>query len=222
MTPERMAKIKTVLARRQPDLTLLTDQVHKPRNIAALVRTCDAVGIGRMHAVQPQKSYRPFNGTAKGSQQWVEVQMHESVEHGVQHLKEQGFAVVAAHWSERAQDYREWDFCQPTALLLGAERMGVSDWAAEQADAHLVVPMMGMVSSLNVSVAAGIILQEAQTQRWRNGLYEQMRLSDSEFERLFFEWAHPRVAASYKKMGLPYPELDAEGDIVPHPLPDNG
>ena len=124
MTPERYTKLNQVLDRRQPDLTLLTDQVHKPRNIAALIRNCDAVGIQQMHAVTPAVSHRPFNGTARGSQQWVDLTMHDSVENGVISLQHQGFKVVAAHWSSRSINYTDWDYTQPTALLLGAERMG--------------------------------------------------------------------------------------------------
>ncbi|PXF32556.1 hypothetical protein WH50_03935 [Pokkaliibacter plantistimulans] len=214
MTPERYTKLNQVLDCRQPDLTLLTDQVHKPRNIAALIRNCDAVGIQQMHAVTPAVSHRPFNGTARGSQQWVDLIMHDSVENGVISLQHQGFKVVAAHWSSRSINYTDWDYTQPTALLLGAERMGVSTRGADLADAHVIVPMVGMVASLNVSVAAGIILQEAQRQRAVKGMYEYCRLEELERSRIFFRWAYPRIAEVCDQNGQAYPLLDDIGNLI--------
>ncbi|HHO57650.1 MAG TPA: tRNA (guanine-N2)-dimethyltransferase, partial [Oceanithermus profundus] len=132
----------------------------------------------------------------------------------VAHLKERGFTVYAANLSERALDYREVDYTRPAAVLLGAEKWGVSPRAAELADADVIIPMMGMVQSLNVSVAAAVILFEAQRQRLAAGLYDRPRLDPATYRRTLFEWAYPREAAVLRRQGLPYPELDEEGRIV--------
>ncbi|MBU2965344.1 tRNA (guanosine(18)-2'-O)-methyltransferase TrmH [Amphritea sp. 2_MG-2023] len=207
MTPERTAKLIQTLNRRQPDLTLITDQVHKPRNIAALIRTCDAVGISRIHTVSPKEGYE-FTGTTRGSDRWVASENHNSIGEAVGVAKAQGMKIYAAHFSDRAIDYRDVDFTVPCALLMGAEKDGVSDAGAALADEHILIPMMGMVGSLNVSTAAGIILVEAQNQRLKAGLYEQSRLDPQEYSDTLFEWSFPDLADFCHKKGLEYPPLD--------------
>lgn len=217
MTPERTAKLLAVLERRQPDLSLIADQVNKPRNLSALVRNCDAVGIHAIHTVVPEEGYRTYRGTAKGSDFYVKARQHETVEHAIQTVKDAGMQVVAAHFSEQAKDYREFDFTQPCALLMGAEKQGVSDIAADMADTHVVIPMMGMVSSLNVSTAAGIILVEAMQQRLKAGLYDKPRLSPEEMTRCLFEWGNRDLAKYCRDNGLAYPPLDTLGDVIDAP-----
>lgn len=207
MTPERKQKLITTLERRQPDLHLITDQVHKPRNLAALIRTCDAVGIPYAHTVKPKDGYT-FKGTAKGSDRWVKTIAHDSCEAAIAAVQSQGMKVYAAHFSARAVDYRTVDYTRPCAVLMGAEKEGVSQAAADLADAHVLIPMMGMVGSLNVSTAAGIILVEAQNQRLKAGLYEQSRLSAEEFRDTLFEWSFPDLADFCHKQGLDYPPLN--------------
>jgi tRNA (guanosine-2'-O-)-methyltransferase len=125
--------------------------------------------------------------------------------------------IVAAHPSATALHYRDVDYTLPTALLLGTERAGLSEGALAIADVCIAVPMLGMVESHNVAVAAGIILAEAQHQRQQAGLYEECRLDQATRERLFFEWAHPGVRDFCRQRGLDYPPLDDEGEIVDGP-----
>lgn len=213
MTPERVARLREVLDRRQSDLTVVTDFVHKPRNLSAIVRNCDAVGIAEMHAVIGDEDYRAFRGTAMGSHQWVLVQRHRTVIGALEPLHAAGYQVVAAHPSPQARSYREIDYTRPTALLMGAEKRGVSSDAREHVDHFVTVPMLGMVSSLNVSVAAGIILAEAQAQRLAAGCYAQPRIDSATRERLFFEWGYPELATFCRQRGLAYPPLTAAGDL---------
>ena len=99
-------------------------------------------------------------------------------------------------------------------MLLGAELHGVSDQGADLADRHALIPMQGMVQSLNVSVAAAVVLLEAQRQRVRAGMYERSRLHSRDYEATLFEWAHPRIAAYCRRHDRPYPALDDEGEII--------
>ncbi len=214
MTPERYRKLRATLDRRQPDLTLLTEQIHKPRNIAALVRTGDAVGMHEVNMVWPWDKHRAYSGTAMGSDRWVNIVRHTSMEAAIQTLKQRKYRVYAAHFSDQACDYRSVDYTGPCALLLGNEKHGVSESAAAMADAHVVVPMMGMVESFNVSVAAAIILAEAQRQREEAGLYREVRLGHEEYWQTFFRWAHPQVAQFCHEKGLAYPPLrEEDGEI---------
>jgi tRNA (guanosine-2'-O-)-methyltransferase len=143
----------------------------------------------------------------------VDVKVHDNLPSGVDELRRQGKQILAAHFSERAVDYRQIDYTKPTTLIVGSEKIGVSEQAAELADEHVLIPMLGMVQSLNVSVASAIILYEAQRQRELAGLYDKQHLSSASFERLRFEWLHPQVKEFCLKHKIRYPKIDEQGDI---------
>jgi tRNA (guanosine-2'-O-)-methyltransferase len=214
MLPERFERLRAVLDRRQPDLTVLMDNVHKPHNFSAVLRTCDAVGVFQAHAVWPSPRLRPAHDTAGGSGKWVPVRTHRSIADAVGVLEAGGFTVVAAHPARDAVDFREIDYTRPTAVLLGAELEGVGDEGLELAHRHVVVPMHGHVRSLNVSVAAAVILFEAERQRTAAGLYASTRLAPEIHARTLFEWAHPHVAAWCRRHAKPYPALGEDGTIL--------
>jgi len=218
MTPERFHKLHAALRRRQPDLTVLAENVHKPHNLAALARSCDAVGVLRLHAVTGSRGLALPRDAAGGSRSWVEVHTHSELHSAAEELKSSGFQIIAAHLSYDAKDYRAIDYTRPTALLLGSELFGVSDQAAALADQTVIIPMRGLVASLNVSVAAALILFEAARQREAAGLYQQSRLPEAEFQRILFEWCHPAIAAECRARQLPYPALDENGELSHHPF----
>lgn len=218
MTPERFEKLRRALVARQPDLTILAENVHKAHNIAAIIRTCDAVGVLEAHAVSQTGEMRRHQGIAGGTRTWVPVRFHPDTAAGVAHLRSAGFTVLAAHASATALDYREPDYTKPTALLLGSELVGVSPEAAALADAHVRIPMEGLVESLNVSVAAALILYEARRQRQAAGLYDHSRLDPAFLARRLFEWAHPKIAARCRRQGLPYPPMTPDGDLAANPF----
>ena len=220
MTPERYAKIQRVLKLRQPTLTVLMDEVNKPHNFSAVLRTCDAVGVLTAHAVPPKNGVGPgllptFNATSGSAEKWVAVQAHPDAVSAVRQLQASGVQVLATHLSQRSVDYREPDYTRPSCILLGAEKWGVSDGAAAAADSNIVIPMFGMVQSLNVSVAAATILFEAQRQRLAAGMYAEPQLSAAELSRLTFEWAYPDLAPLYRERGEPYPTLGEQGEVLP-------
>lgn len=215
MTPRRFQRIRSVLDRRQPDLTVLMENVHKGHNFSAVLRTCDAVGVFEAHAVTPEGKGIPRRRTsAGGSKRWVEISTHASVEEPAGILKERGFRMLAAHLTDRAVDYREVDWTRPTALLLGQEKDGVTPEAEACCDGEVIIPMMGMVASLNVSVAAAVLLYEAQRQRQAAGFYDAPRLDPETHRRALFEWAYPRFARKCREEGMPYPPLGEEGELL--------
>jgi len=214
MVPERFRRIRSVLARRQPDLTVLMDRVNKSHNFSAILRNCDAAGVLEAHVVPPDGGLDLHHGTSAGTKKWVEVHRHRSIPDAVSLLKQRGFSLVAAHPAPDAIDFREIDFTRPTAVVMGAELHGVSDEALALADQHVMVPMAGMVHSLNVSVATALLLFEAMRQREAAGMYRSSRLDPEDYERRLFEWSYPSIAASRRTAGRPYPELTEDGDLV--------
>ena len=218
MTPERFHKLKSVLHRRQPDLTVLAADVHKPHNISAIVRTCDAVGIHRIHAVSPGGELRRHHMAAGGSGAWVDIEHHDHLDAAVAALREQGWKLLAAHPSQQARDFRAIDYTLRTAIILGSELDGLTTEAVESADEVISLPIVGMVESLNVSVAAAVILYEAQRQRANSGMYDQSRMDAQERETILFEWCYPEIAARCRSRELPYPELSEDGQMTSNPL----
>ena len=214
MQKERYDKIKRVLQQRQPDLTVLTEDVHKYHNIAAILRTCDAVGVFEMHTVNVVDPLATKRNVSKGADKWVYVCSHCHITEAINYVQKKGFSVFAAHFSDQAIDYRKIDYTKPTAILFGAERWGVSDQAAKLADQHVMIPMLGMSQSLNVSVAAAVILFEAQRQRLEAGFYDQLRLDQQLYEKLIFEWTYPRIATIYREQQKLYPPLKDTGEII--------
>ncbi|MEI6896901.1 MAG: tRNA (guanosine(18)-2'-O)-methyltransferase TrmH [Psychromonas sp.] len=215
MSPERFARITNMLNRRQPELTVLLERVHKPHNLAAIVRTADAVGISDVHATWDGKVKRLCgNQSATGSQNWVNVHSHDNTAQAIQVLRDQGMQIIATNLSDTAIDFRDVDYTKPTAILLGQEKTGISDEALALADQDVIIPMVGMCQSLNVSVASALILYEAQRQREQAGMYAgECRLTSDESHRILFEGGHPIFTKLCKQKNIPYPTLDDQGQI---------
>jgi tRNA (guanosine-2'-O-)-methyltransferase len=220
MTPERFAKLQRALDRRQPDLTVFMDAVNKSHNFSAIMRTADAVGIQRLHTISAGESLRRHHMIAGGTKHWVAVTLHRSTKAALAALRAEGFRLVAAHGGERTRDYREVDYTAKVALMVGAELVGLSDAARAEADEHIAIPMHGLGTSLNVSVAVGVILAEAERQRLAAGLYAGSRLTPEERERTLFEWSYPDIAERCRTLGRPYPPLTADGMLASNPLID--
>ena len=218
MTPERFSKLKAVLSRRQPDLSILAADVHKPHNISAILRTCDAVGVHQIHAVSTTGEMRRHHMSAGGSGNWVEIEFFPDITTATASLRESGWKLLAAHPGPDARDYREIDYQEQVAIVLGSELNGLEPEAVEQADEVISLPIHGMVASLNVSVAAAVILYEAQRQRSEAGLYDSSRLNKEEYDRILFEWSYPDIAERCRTRDIPYPELTENGELENNPL----
>jgi tRNA (guanosine-2'-O-)-methyltransferase len=220
MTPERFAKLQRALDRRQPDLTVFMDAVNKSHNFSAIIRTADAVGVQRLHTISAGDSLRRHHMIAGGTKHWVAVTLHRSTKAALAALRAEGFRLVAAHVGEKTRDYRDVDCTKKVAIMVGAELVGLSDAARAEADEHIAIPMHGLGTSLNVSVAVGVILAEAERQRLAAGFYESSRLSPEERTRTLFEWSYPDIAERCRAHGRPYPPLTADGALASNPLID--
>jgi len=218
MTPERSARLDAVLAMRQPDLTVFAENLHKPRNFSAMVRNCDAVGINEMHVLPGENDLRKHWKTSQGAEKWMCIKTHDSPEKACAYLRSNGFRLVAANLDDSAIDYREIDYTQPIALVLGSELFGVSDETLSFVDEQIHIPMMGVTQSLNVSVACAIVLYEAHRQRQAAGMYDKCRLDDETLARQRFEWLHPVLTDYCQRHGLNYPALDEAGELA-EPMP---
>lgn len=216
LLPRRFERLKSVLNHRMADLTVLLEHVEKPHNLSAILRSCDAVGALEAHIVSLQGRTRTFNSTAQGSQKWVPLNDHPTIETAIGSLKDRGFRVYGTHLGVEAKDYRDCEFTGPTAFVLGAEKWGLTDRARDLMDEALFIPMRGMVQSLNVSVATATLLFEALRQRQAAGTAPSQGegLSADHYTKLLFEWSYPQVADWCREQGRPYPELNADGELL--------
>ncbi|HBV40782.1 MAG TPA: tRNA (guanosine(18)-2'-O)-methyltransferase TrmH [Erwinia sp.] len=219
MNAQRFARIREMLAARQHDLTVCMELVHKPHNVSAVIRTADAVGVHEVHAIWPGSRMRTMASAAAGSNSWVQVKTHPTIAEAVTHLKGQGMQILATHLSDKAVDFREIDYTRPTCILMGQEKTGITQQALELADQEIVIPMVGMVQSLNVSVASALILYEAQRQRQNAGMYQRQEslLDWHDQQRLLFEGGYPVLARVAKHKGLPYPLISETGEVIADP-----
>lgn len=212
MSSERYQKIRALLAKRQPDLTLLLEEVHKPHNVSAIIRSVDAVGMHRIHAVWKDNAPK-FRTTSMGAQVWVDIKKHTSTPNAIEHLKSQNMQILVTSLDNNAVDFREIDYTKPTAIVLGQERQGATAEAVNLSDQSIVIPMVGMVQSLNVSVASALILYEAQRQREKAGMYMQNRLSEAETQKVLFERGFPALHKQCLARNIPYPLVNEQAQI---------
>lgn len=220
MTPERLAIIKASLDRRQTDLTVLMENVRKPHNLAAVARTLEAVGGLEIHAISDKPSIRLSQMAAGGVRKWLKVKNHLSTEQGVKYLKQQGMQIIATSLGDNTKDFREIDYTKPTAILVGEELEGISEQAVQVADETITIPMVGMVQSLNVSVASALVLYEAHRQRTVAGMYDWRSLDDESYAALLFAACHPKIANYCQQKKIPYPAIDENAEIL-EPMADS-
>ncbi len=184
----RSAKIREVLSHRQPDLTVIMENIHDPHNVSAVLRSCDAVGVMRVELLyNVEKFPRLGRKSSSSANKWLEVRKHKTVDACFAALRADGFAICATHLGHQARSLYATDLTRPVALLFGNEHRGVSQEAAEKADMNIFIPMVGMIQSLNVSVACAVTLYEALRQRLQTGTAAS-KISAARLEELYADW----------------------------------
>ena len=188
-TPEREARIREVLGYRQRDLTLVLANIHDPHNVSAMYRSCDAFGIPAVHLYYTTAAFPVLGEKSSASaRKWVETVRHRSLRDLQSALRRDHMRVYAASCSPSAQPLWECDFTGPSAVILGNEHSGVDPELFAIADDALYIPMYGMIQSLNVSVAAAVIMAEASRQRLLAGKYDAPAYPAEELDRLAAIW----------------------------------
>jgi tRNA (guanosine-2'-O-)-methyltransferase len=186
----RLKKLEQVLRHRQPDLTVVMENIHDPHNVSAVYRTCDAVGVTEVQLIYTGTKFPKIGKKSSASaKKWIERREFSDVQSCYDKLHAEGFTVYATHCAENAKSLYDIDLTKKTAIVVGNEHAGVSEEAAARADALVHIPMFGMIQSLNVSVATAVILFEAVRQRLAAGSGNQTKYSEEELQRLLKEWA---------------------------------
>ncbi|MDP2886959.1 MAG: RNA methyltransferase [Ignavibacteria bacterium] len=185
----RLARLEFVLRHRQPDLTVVMENIHDPHNVSAMLRSCDAAGVWEAQLLYNTDAFPKIGKKSSASAgKWVGRRKFKTVAECYAKLRSEGFRIVATRLDVRAQSLYDVDLTQKVAIVFGNEHRGVSDDAAIAADGLIQIPMFGMIQSLNVSVACAITLYEALRQRLRKRGYGTSKFSKAKFEELTEEW----------------------------------
>lgn len=195
MTPERTAKFRRVVNNRQPDLTVVLENVHDPHNIAAVLRSCDSVGIREIYVLytEPQLQTRSLiigKRTSAGTRKWVDIHLFNDAPSCFEEIRKKYTHILGTHLSTEAKPLFQLDLTRPTALVFGNEHDGLSREALSYCTGNFIIPQAGMVESLNISVACAVTLYEAYRQRLEKGFYAPpFRMKAEEREKMFEEYA---------------------------------
>ena len=178
MLARRFEKMQKVLALSQFDLTVCLENVHDPHNISAVMRSCDAVGIREIYIIYADSNlydqpFAPGKRSSSGSNKWVEAHVFRNPQVCFDRLKSKYGRILTTHLGVEATDLYAMDLTGPAALLFGNEKDGLSEEAMANSDGNFVIPQMGMVPSLNISVACAVSLFEAYRQRKMAGQYQE-------------------------------------------------
>ena len=190
MTPERIERLETVLNKRQPDLTIVLENVFDPHNISAVMRTCDAVGIQDIYILNNKiPPHRKWSDKASSSAaKWLTIHQFTDANECFVALRKNYKKIYTTHLSSDAVSLHELNLTEPVALVFGNEHSGVSDEIIAMADGNFIIPQVGIIKSLNISVACAVTLYEAFRQKNIAGHYDQLKLQDKQLETLRTGW----------------------------------
>lgn len=190
MTNERRNRLEEVLAKRQNDLTVVLENVFDPHNISAVMRSCDAVGIQEIYVLTTKIARHKKWGERSSSSaaKWLTVHQFDNAGECFTALRKKYSTVLTTHLSGDAVSLYELNLTNPTALVFGNEHAGVSDEIRAMADGNFIIPQVGMIRSLNISVACAVSLYEAFRQKQAAGHFAEQKLTSAEYVTLSNQW----------------------------------
>ncbi len=190
LTPERITRIKSVLQKRQPDLTVIFENVHDPHNISAALRTCDSVGIYEVFIITTfEPKLRKLGArSSASSKKWLKVTYFTSVEECFKEVRKRYKKIYSTRLTEQSASLYDLNLVEPCALVFGNEHHGVSELASSLSDGNFLIPQVGMIQSLNISVACAVTLYEAFRQRMAAGKYSKPGFTPKQIDELYKEW----------------------------------
>lgn len=190
MTSERKQRMEEVLSRRQTNLTVLLENVFDPHNVSAIMRSCDAVGVQEIYVlntrIPPHKKWgwKSSSSAAK----WLTVHQFTNFKQCLSELKSRYSTILTTAFSPDAVSLYEADLTGSLVLAFGNEQIGISEELKLESDGHLVIPQVGMIRSLNVSVACAVTLYEAFRQKNVAGHYNGKSLNAETYQLISNKW----------------------------------
>jgi tRNA (guanosine-2'-O-)-methyltransferase len=185
MTPERAAKIERMKRLRQPDLGLVLENVNDPHNIYACLRSADAAGVGHVYIIHDSFALQWYESKRMSASavKWLELHVFSDTQSCMEEVRKRYERLLGTYLGEASPSLYELDLSESTALIFGNESNGISERMRKYLDQNFCIPMMGMVQSLNISVACAVSLYEALRQRQLAGKYSEATHSERKNQR---------------------------------------
>ncbi len=205
MTPAREHRVREVIRRSQPDLTVVLENIFDPLNISAVLRSCDAVGVREIFVVYTsdylkKRGLKLGKKTSGGAFKWIDFYVFNDLEECFKRVRERYHRILVTRLGEESTSLYDLDLTVPTALLFGNEDEGVTAEALAMADGNFLIPQVGFTESLNISVACAVSLYEARRQRAAKGYYdEHPRLSPDQQAQLYNRWENMLAGKSWPR-----------------------
>ncbi|WP_297792147.1 RNA methyltransferase [uncultured Eudoraea sp.] len=191
ITPDRINRFKAVLAERTDYITVAIEDVFQMHNTSAVLRSCDVFGIQSIHVIEAKFAQDLDKNIAMGAEKWVDIQRYSTAKSCIDHLREQGYKIVATTPHTESCLLEDFDITDKTALFFGTEKEGLSEVVLKEADAKLKIPMSGFSESLNISVSAAIILYDLTQKLKRSDVSWQ--LTDTEILKKRLDWTKKTI-----------------------------
>lgn len=190
MTPERHEKLLNVIVKRQPDLGIVLENVFDPHNISAVMRTADSVGVQDIFILNTKIPRHKKWGAKSSSSaaKWLSVHQFDNAQKCFAELRKRYQRIYTTYLHKDAADLYKMDLTQSVALVFGNEHSGVSDELISLGDGNFVIPQVGIIQSLNISVACAVTLYEAFRQKFVAGHYNGNNLSETYKQELKRQW----------------------------------
>jgi tRNA (guanosine-2'-O-)-methyltransferase len=190
MTPERKQRLLSVINRRQVNLTVLLENVFDPHNISAVLRSCDAVGIQNVYVLNTKLPPHQRWGyrSSSGAYKWVTVHQFTNLETCIAEIRKKYPTILTSSLDHGSVGLYEIDFTKSMALVFGNENTGVSKEIQQVCDGNFMIPQVGMIRSLNISVACAVTIYEAYRQKELAGHYQKQNLPAAEGADILTSW----------------------------------
>ena len=167
MNEVRREKLQQVLNKRQYNLTVVMENVHDPHNISAVMRTCDAVGIQDIYILNTKiPEHKKFGAKSSSSAaKWLTIHTFSDTSACITALRKKYNKIYTTHLADNATQLYNLNLTDSIALVFGNEHAGVSDEIRSLADGNFIIPQVGIIQSLNISVACAVTIYEAFRQK---------------------------------------------------------
>ena len=195
VTDKRKELFKTVLEQRTRHFTIALENIYQQHNSSAVVRSCDIFGVQDVHVIENTYSSKVSRHVARGSQKWLSFHRYKEDTNNTvecfEQLRKDGYQIIATTPHNDSCYLHDFDITKKSAFVFGVEKEGVSEYVMENADGFLKIPMVGFTESLNISVAAAIILENLTTRLRRSDLNWQLTKEEKDF--LYQEWIEKSI-----------------------------
>ena len=195
VTEKRKNTFKNILLNRTRHFTVVLEDIFQQHNSSAVIRSCDVFGIQDIHIIENKYHSKVSRHVAKGSQKWLNLNNYKEDKNNTKdcltRLKNEGYQIIATSPHNNTCTLHDLDISKKSAFIFGVEKSGVSEEVLINSDKILTIPMVGFTESLNISVAAAIILENL-TNKLRNSNYP-WRLSEKEQEILYANWLEKSI-----------------------------